>query len=134
MKTLLIYLSFIFILSSCDPQECLTEKIQNKTELNLFLKRSSGDSSFTDTTYLKSLTTQNIGKVMCSKGGVVLDYSIYDSVYIESENKKILKIFYPNSSGKNIYNIDDWTVKKSGRRDYEYTFEITDDDIANCEE
>ena len=41
-------------------------------------------------------------------------------------------VYYKNSSGKNIYdteNNDVWVEKKVGKKSYEYTFEITDEDL-----
>ncbi len=53
---------------------------------------------------------------------------LYDSVMIK-DDMEILKVFKPETLGKNIYNFDYWDKNKKKKRDYEYTFVITEEDI-----
>src|SRR6056300_1083956 len=55
-------------------------------------------------------------------GSTYLEPSLidYDSVVIRDNNQSILKIYKPNESGKNIYNIKNWIAKEPSKRFFVY--------------
>lgn len=131
MKHVLLMLIFL-ALSGCDPVECADQIVKNGTETDLTLFRISSMSNIGDTTFIASNSQSSISKRNCAKGGVVLSYSAYDSVYITNSNNNILKIYHPDDTGKNIFNVDDrnsWKVENIGKDEKKYVFEITDDDL-----
>jgi hypothetical protein len=132
----IIYFAIIVFLYSCDPSESLETKIINYSNSDLdinfvsrlIIENQSNKESFK----IKSGNSITYGRlnVTGGLGNVGLSLIDFDSIYISTNNNKILKIWKVDSEGKNIYDIDNfWTVKETSKDNYVYTFEITDKDI-----
>jgi hypothetical protein len=123
----------ILAISGCDPVGCTEQLIQNNSERDLILFRISSLPNLGDTTHLETNSSNSINQVKCAKGGVVVNYSAYDSVFLTDASFKILKIYHPSDTSRNIYNIDDqvsWRIE-SNKKDLKYTFLITEEDLIN---
>jgi len=127
-----IYLSiFIFSLVGCDPINNLTYKIDNSSSSDLKIYFYSSVEVENDTLNLpkKSIIVWRIETDPGSPSAIPLD-SHYDSINLKSSNN-IIKKYIPNSSGKNIFDYSYWIRNKKGKRDDEYIFEITEDDLPD---
>ena len=126
----IIYLSFtILLLGSCDPTACADFIISNKSVQDLKIEFHC--------TPLDSLIVQSDEKVIysgdCALGGVGLSFEGCDSIRIVAKDgSEIYKVYYPNTTNKNIYDTDNngvWERQKQGKHNFDYTFEITNEDI-----
>ena len=62
--------------------------------------------------------------------GVYLTLVDNDSIYIQNSTNKMLKVYKTDTPGKNIYNVDKyWQKREPSKNFFEYTYEITDEDI-----
>ncbi|MHB0756916.1 hypothetical protein [Polaribacter sp. M15] len=131
-KTLFIYLSILIVISSCDPGESAETNIINNTFEDLSITFVS--SQFPQLNESLSLGS-NEKKTYSSNGfkgtsSYLLTFMDFDSIYIKNSSNKILKIFKENTSGKNIYNVNEyWTVRETSKNHFEYTYEITEEDL-----
>lgn len=131
MKNLLIILILI-ILSSCDPNICTEEVIKNNTDSDLSINFITKDTllAINDRIILNNKSSSFRGGEECALGGIVLNYSIYDSIYLTDTSNKILKVFKEDTPNKNIYNIDEfWMVEETSKNHFVYTYEITEEDL-----
>lgn len=129
MRKIIILIGAI-ILTSCDPESCSEETISNNTGSDLQINFISSNASFNNQVFLEKQSKKTIGQIECALGSVVVNYSIYDSVYITNSLDKVLKVFREDTSGKNIYNIDKyWDVNETSENYYVYEYEITEEDL-----
>ncbi len=124
---------FILFLCSCDPDACSEYLIKNSTNLDLnltFIEKKEIKEVNIEKQYVVNFIEHN-----CDTGGAPLLYLYnYNSIYL-SKGNEILKVWKPDTKGKNIYNIDkDWSVRESPKDNFIYTFEITDEDLIRQEE
>ncbi|PRX57423.1 hypothetical protein [Flagellimonas meridianipacifica] len=130
MKKFFLSLTMILTYAACDPESCVDEVLVNSTEIDLLINYV-GSMDDSDQILLKSDGTVSRG-VLCAMGGVVVNNSIYDSIYITTSTNDLLKVFKPDTPGKNIYNIDQyWTIRETSKNHFEYTYTITNEDIGN---
>lgn len=129
MKNIAIITCFVISLISCDPDRCTSHYVKNETNNQVtisFISNFEGLGSYD----IDKGEVQLLGDISCDKAITRLAFEVYDSVIVKVNN--IPKIIYkPETEGKNIYNYEYWVENKKGKSDYEYTFEITDEDIAD---
>ena len=127
----LLFLIFMYALLSCDKESCTEEVISNKLDTDVFVNFVSSDALFNSRIFVEKQSVKTVGQVECALGGVVLNYSVYDSIYIQNSSNEVLKVFKQDTPGKNIYNVDEyWTVREPSKNHFVYTYEITDEDIG----
>ena len=126
----IILLIFVIMFISCDPVSCTEEIISNSTGSDLYVNFISSDVSFNNEVFIEKQSRKTIGQVECGLGGVLVNYSIYDSIYIKNSSNEILKVFKEDTTGKNIYNIDEyWSVSEPSKNHFVYTYKITEEDL-----
>lgn|SRR5574344_151198 len=127
MKNILMIACLIVIMASCDPDRCTSHYVKNNTSNQIeisFVCDFEGLGNYV----IDKGEKQLLGGISCDKAITRLAFYAYDSVIVKVND--IPKIIYkPEKSGKNIYDYEYWVENKKGKRDYEYTFEITDEDI-----
>ena len=131
MKKLILFISMISILSSCDPTSSMDANIKNSTSQNLSIIFSSSDVSLNETFQIDPNETI-LFQDGFSIGDSVLEprLTAYDSIYIKNESNEIVKVYKQNTEGKNIYNVDDyWISSEPSKRYYKYNYEINNEDI-----
>lgn len=131
MKKLILFISMISILSSCDPTSSMDANIKNSTSQNLSIIFSSSDVSLNETFQIDPNETI-LFQDGFSVGDSVLEprLTAYDSIYIKNESNEIVKVYKQNTEGKNIYNVDDyWISSEPSKRYYKYDYEIKNEDI-----
>ncbi len=131
MKKLILFISMISILSSCDPTSSMDANIKNSTSQNLSIIFNSSDVSLNETFQIDPNETI-LFQDGFSIGDSVLEprLTAYDSIYIKNESNEIVKIYKQNTEGKNIYNVDDyWISSEPSKRYYKYNYEINNEDI-----
>ncbi len=122
-----IIITIITLMISCDPEVCTTYIIENNSSKNLEIIFSSS-SAYNDTVTISN-GDYHLWFKECHLGGkTIVDFQIYDSICIKSGKENLLK-YVSEKEGKNIYNYEYWDENKKKKRDYEYTFEITEEDI-----
>jgi len=138
----LILIPFMVVISTlitigCDPSESLEYDIVNNTPIDLKLHFVS------NLIYSEIPNNDKIVKILSNEvyndetgnnnlglGQAMLSFTDFDSIYITNLSDKVLKVYKENIVGKNIYNIDDyWSVRKTSKNHFEYTYEITNEDI-----
>ena len=120
---------FIFLLKSCDFQECVEYKISNSTESAIRLK-----------TYISDFETQNIDinanesitrLNRCDNNASTITFDYADSIAVSIDN--VIKLtYYPNGEGKNIFNVDDpesWEIVESRSNYSKYVFSVLEEDL-----
>ena len=131
MKKLILFISMISILSSCDPTSSMDANIKNSTSQNLSIIFNSSDVSLNETFQIDPNETI-LFQDGFSIGDSVLEprLTAYDSIYIKNESNEIVKVYKQNTEGKNIYNVDDyWISSEPSKRYYKYNYEINNEDI-----
>ena len=122
----------LVILISCDPEICNEEIIKNNTSNNLEICwYNLGDKTFETTKIMKN-SSVTFGTRGCSLGGSILNLELwYDSIIVKSNNIQ-LKVWKPQTKGKNIYDIDTyWILNENPKNNFVYTFFINDEDLKN---
>ncbi|WP_233882151.1 hypothetical protein [Tenacibaculum piscium] len=125
-----LFISFAFI--SCDPGDSLEANITNETSKDLFIEFVS--SEFPEINRSLSVKTSETEVYLdIGKSGTrtnLLYFNDFDSIYVKNSSNEILKIFKENTTGKNIYNIDEyWSVSEPSKNHFIYTYEITEEDL-----
>ena len=117
---------------SCDPVSDMEADISNTTSQNLSIRFVS--STFTEDT--KTLEIESGETILFQQAtstiGSFLEPSLvqFDSIFIQNTSEEILKVFKPDTPGKNIYDIDAfWNAREPSKRQYFYEYQITDEDI-----
>lgn len=132
----IIYLLITILLYSCDPNECLETKLFNRSNSNLeinFVSHTILEKLHNNKETLKIesnnwITYEKIN-VDNGLGRAGLSLIDFDSIYLSKDNE-ILKIWKPETTGKNIYDIENhWNVQEKTKDNYIYTFEITNEDL-----
>jgi hypothetical protein len=131
MKNLILFISMISILSSCDPTSSMDANIKNSTSQNLSIIFRSSDVSLNETFQIDPNETI-LFQDGFSVGDSVLEprLTAYDSIYIKNESNEIVKVYKQKTEGKNIFNVDDyWRSSEPSKRYYKYNYEINNEDI-----
>ena len=130
-KSILIFVAAT-LFCSCDPVSDMEADISNTTSQNLSISFVSSvlieDNKTFEITSEETVRFQQATSTI----GSFLKPSLtqYDSIYIQSSSDEILKIFKPNSNGKNIYDIEaHWNGSEPSKRLYFYEYQITNEDI-----
>lgn len=130
MKRIIALICIVIPLLGCDPSSIMDANIQNLTAQPLTV---SFVSSLTEN---KTLSIDPGETVLFQDGfsttGNFIQPSLteYDSVYIESPSAQILKVYKPDSPGKNIYHIEEyWTFTEPDKRVYMYDYKINPGDL-----
>ncbi len=129
MKYLLL-LSWILTMTSCDPVTFVSYNISNSTSKDLEIYVFINIVDENDTIILNKKTKEEwmVISVSGTSAKKIELEQYYDSILVMSGDENVLK-YIPEMDGKNIYNYKYWDENKKKKRDYEYTFEITEEDI-----
>ena len=130
MKRSFVFLILISVATGCDPSSVMDANIENATLQPLsitFVSSLIGNRTLT----LDPDETVLFQDGFSTTGGFLQpDLVDYDSVYIENQSAQILKIFKPDTPGKNIYLIEDyWTLTEPDKRVYKYDYTINPEDL-----
>ncbi|MCH7403286.1 hypothetical protein ACFOUP_10090 [Belliella kenyensis] len=123
------YILIILVLTSCRKDNCVLYLIENETENDLILILFEGrEESFS---YEIDSNTSFTQLSECDRGGWSLSYDYFDSIQVQVNNI-VKKTYYPESPGKNIYNVDDrdsWLLVVNRKHYQKFVFEITEEDL-----
>ena len=131
MKKLFLITLAGVLFSSCDPTATMEADIENLTSESLKIEFVSFEESSNKILQIAPNETQ-LFQDGFDIGSVYLEPSLieYDSVVIKNQADNILKVFKPNDTGKNIYNIDEyWIGSEPSKNFFKYKYELTDADI-----
>ena len=131
MKNWALLFVLVLLLVSCDPVTYVAYTIGNSTDKNLVVYFYSSVDIENDTLHLSQNSIEKWRIVSVSgKSPEKIDFNqYYDSIIVKSSDLAVQR-YFSYTTGKNIYDYGYWVENKKGKRDYEYTFEITDEDIA----
>jgi hypothetical protein len=105
--------------------------IENLTTQDLILEFISFDQNLNKTLEIPTEETRLFQEAF-DVGNDFLEPSLveYDSVIVKNSAEQILKVYKPDSSGKNIYNINEsWLSSEPYRRGFRYEYKIYDEDL-----
>lgn len=123
-----LLISFCFI--SCDPVESLEANIVNNTPQSLKINFVSIEIPDINETFEIESNSKTLYTKFGGIGGANLGFHDYDSIYIENSSNQILKVFKEDTTGKNIYNVDEyWSVKETSKTHFLYTYDIMEEDL-----
>lgn len=122
----------MFVFLSCDPEKCLVKSIRNKTETDLYFNVAGSTPDLNDKILIESGSFKYWGQKRCAKVEVIINFSNYDSIYLESEGGNIFKVYKPGDDGKTVYNLDFWE-RNFSKDESEYIFEITEEELGTSE-
>lgn len=131
IKNTLLLLILGSTLLSCDKSTMMEANIKNATSQALIITFASS-SEGTRTEMLNPDKIRLFQDGFSSTGGFLEpSLAAFDSVYIENEDRELLKVFKPNSTGKNIYNVGIfWDFKATaGDSFYKYEYPIENKDL-----
>jgi galactose mutarotase-like enzyme len=131
MKKLFPIIVAIAVLSSCDPVAEMEANIFNLTNEDLIIEFGSSKESRRKNLEIPKGEMRLFEEVY-DVGNDFLEPALYyyDSVVVKNNAEQILKIYKPNDTGKNIYNIDDyWFLNEPSKRFFKYVYEINNEDI-----
>lgn len=127
----IIYIFILILLSSCDPSESLEANIINNSSINFEVIFSSSElPDFNQTLKIESQKKSLYTEINPGLGRVGLDFIDFDTIYIKDNLDNVLKVYKQDTTGKNIYNIDEyWSVSETSKNHFVYTYEITEEDL-----
>ena len=131
MKKLILIILPVFALLSCDPVSDMEANIENLSSQTLIIEFISSDESFNKTLQIAPEEIKLFQEGF-DIGSTYLEPSLveYDSVVVKNQAEDILKIYKPNDTGKNIYNINDyWQGTEPSKRFFKYEYEVESGDI-----
>lgn len=132
MKKTLLTLTAITVLYSCDPISDMEANIQNLTNEDLIIEFVPFDQAFGKTLVIPTSETRLFEALSSVTGNTLLGPRVidYDSIVVKNNAEQILKVYKPNDTGKNIYNIDEyWLLREPSKRFFEYEYEIYNEDF-----
>ncbi len=132
MKRISLGILTAILCFSCDPVSLMDANIENTTSQNLSITFVSAE--FTDLNKTFEMGSEEI--ILYREGfstiGSFLKVSLdgLDSVYITNTAKEVLKVYKPETAGRNIFKIDDyWKSSTPSKRFYQYDYQLTNEDI-----
>lgn len=132
MKRVSLVILTALLCFSCDPTSVMDANIENTTTQHLSITFVSAE--FTDLN--KTFEMESKETILCQEGfsttGGFLEVSLdgVDSVYITNTSNEILKVYKPETTGRNIFEIGDyWESSTPSKRFYQYDYQITNTDI-----
>ncbi|MDO6471755.1 hypothetical protein [Maribacter sp. 1_MG-2023] len=131
MKKLMVLTLTMILIFSCDPVSDMEANIENLTSENLTIEFISFDVSSSIILQIAPNEIQ-LFQESFDIGSTFLEPSLveYDSVVIKNQLDEVLKVYKPNDTNRNIYNIDSyWIASEPSKRFFKYEFEINDQDI-----
>jgi len=128
MKNILL-IGIILMLFSCDPDYCSNYNVSNKVDTPIEIRFFPNTNANNFTIEAQDYKILSEG---CSLGGFsTLTLQDNDSIQLVSNNE-VVKTYYPDGEGKNIYKIDDpvsWSLVKNDKYYRIYEFIITNEDL-----
>jgi len=131
MKNFIRVFLITIVFCSCDPVSDMEADIENLTTQDLILEFISFDQNLNKTLEIPTEESRRFQEAF-DVGNDFLEPSLieYDSVVVKNSAEQILKIYKPESTGKNIYNIDEyWLSSEPYKRGFRYEYEIYDEDL-----
>ncbi len=131
MKRCVVILLLIPLFLSCDPVSLMDANLENTTSQPLSITFVS--PGLREETLILDPDERVLFQESMSTTGSFLEPYLadYDSVYIQSESQEILKVYKPDSQGKNIYNVEDyWIFDEPSKRVYKYDYLISTKDLG----
>jgi hypothetical protein len=105
--------------------------IENLTNQDLIIEFVSFDQDLGKTLVIPINETR-LFEAVSDYGNTFLEPRLieYDSVVVKNNAEQILKVYKPNDTGKNIYNIDEyWLLREPSKRFFKYEYEINNEDL-----
>ena len=119
------------VFCSCDPVSDMEANIENLTTQDLIIEFISLDQNLDKTLEIPTEETKLFQEAF-DVGNDFLEPSLveYDSIVVKNSAEQILKVYKPDGSGKNIYNINEyWLSSEPYKRGFRYEYEIYDEEL-----
>jgi len=116
--------------TSCDPVADMEANIENLTDKTLSIEFISKNVNLAKSL---ELAPNEIGLFQegFDIGSTYLEpyFDEYDSIVIRNVGQQILKVYKPEITGRNIYDLSNWIAREPSKRFFIYEFEIKNSDI-----
>lgn len=124
-------IAVISVFYGCDSGESMEVFIINSSsEIVKVNFVSSGISELNKSLEIDSNQQELYIEYQSGTSGVFLTFVDNDSIYIQNASNDVLKVFKEDTTGKNIYNVDEyWNVEETSKNHFVYTYEITEEDL-----
>lgn len=132
MKNLVVLTVVILLFSGCDPTATMEATIRNLTSQSLAVEFISSSDERINKTLQILPDERELFQDGFDVGSTYIEPSLreYDSIVVRNQAAQILKVYKPNDTGKNIYNIDEyWKSSEPSKRSFKYEYEIENKDI-----
>ncbi|WP_438977784.1 hypothetical protein [Polaribacter sp.] len=130
MKNIIKVILFSLVIISCDPVADMEANIKNLTDTSLNIDFVSSDVN------LRKILTIAPNEVVLFQEGFDIGntylepyFDEYDSIVIRNFGQQILKVYKPEITGRNIYDLSNWIAREPSKRFFIYEFEIKNSDI-----
>ncbi|MCH7403290.1 hypothetical protein ACFOUP_10070 [Belliella kenyensis] len=134
MKEIKLVSLTILVLSlfACDPESCDDYLIKNTTKENLEIYFFSFEKTQKESFVEINSNSYYNQESNCALGNSWrFEYFMIDSIQIKISDV-VVKTYYPDSPGKNIFNTQDqdsWRISESKKYYRKFVFEITEEDL-----
>ncbi|MCH7403293.1 hypothetical protein ACFOUP_08405 [Belliella kenyensis] len=127
MKKIVVLI--LLALTSCIKDNCVDYLIENQTENDLNLILFEEGFEYRNIEILSNGVFSELS--ICESYINSITYEPIDSIQLKV-NDIIVKTYYPDSPGKNIYNVGDrdtWLMVVNRKHYQKFVFEITEEDL-----
>ena len=130
MKNIIKVILFSLVIISCDPVADMEANVENLTDKTLSIEFISKNVNLAKSL---ELAPNEIGLFQegFDIGSTYLEpyFDEYDSIVIRNVGQQILKVYKPEITGRNIYDLSNWIAREPSKRFFIYEFEIKNSDI-----
>lgn len=128
---LLLGMALTYMLTGCEPVYTSSYQVINHTNQDLILTLYD---SVNEAIAIRKNSSGEM-KALSVTGGAPGEFSLEDkdSVSLTDLDGSLLKVYFPGTSGKNIYHVDNpasWLEEEESTYHYVYSFIITEQDLA----
>ena len=130
MKHIVKIFLLVICITGCDPVADMEANIENLTDKTLSIEFISKNVNLAKSL---ELAPNEIGLFQegFDIGSTYLEpyFDEYDSIVIRNVGQQILKVYKPEITGRNIYDLSNWIAREPSKRFFIYEFEIKNSDI-----
>lgn len=128
---LLLGMALLYVLTGCEPVYTSSYQVINHTNQDLILTLHDSVNEAIAIRRNSSGEMKALSVTGDAPGAFSLDDK--DSVSITDMDGSLLKVYFPGTGGKNIYDVDNpasWLEEEESTYHYVYSFIITEQDLA----
>lgn len=130
MKHIIKIFLLVICITGCDPVADMEANVENLTDKTLSIEFISKNVNLAKSL---ELAPNEIGLFQegFDIGSTYLEpyFDEYDSIVIRNVGQQILKVYKPENTSRNIYDLSNWIASEPAKRVFIYEFEIKNSDV-----